>query len=74
MIRITTDFTHGIVDAADFDLTGHILVITNRSRYYPTPDFYCGSTEMLVYDAVVIHPSEGMITTAELGIPAVNTK
>ena len=60
------------MDDTDLDLTGHILVITNRGRYYPTPDFYCGSLEMLVYEAVIIHPSGGIITTMEVGIPAIN--
>jgi hypothetical protein len=66
------EFTPGIVDDTDLDLTGHIIVITNRGRYYPTPDFYCGSLEMLVYEAVIIHPSGGIITTMEVGIPAIN--
>jgi hypothetical protein len=65
------EFTAGIVDATDFDLTGHIIVITDRGRYYPTPDFYCGSFEMLVYEAMVIHPSGGIITSLEVGIPAI---
>ena len=68
--RNIPEFTAGVVDATDFDLTGHIIVITNRGRYYPLPDFYCGSLEMLVYEAVVIHPSGGIITSLEVGIPA----
>lgn len=60
------------MDATDFDFTGHIIVITGRSRYYPVPDFYCGSIEMLVYEAMVIHPSGGIITSLEVGIPAIN--
>ena len=65
------EFTAGIVDATDFDLTGHIIVITDRSRFYPTPDFYCGSFEMLVFEALVIHPSGGVVTSLEVGIPAI---
>ena len=64
-------FTPGIVEDTDFDLTGHIIVITDRGQYYPAPDIYCGSEEMLVYEAVVIHPSGGIITTLEVGIPAI---
>ena len=69
--RNIPEFTNGILDNADLDFTGHILVITNRGRYYPSPDLYCGSNEMLVYEAVVIHPSGGIITTVEVGIPAI---
>jgi len=65
------EFTAGIVDATDFDLTGHIIVITDRGRFYPSPDFYCGSFEMLVYEALVIHPSGGVITSLEVGIPVI---
>lgn len=65
------EFTAGIVDATDFDLTGHIIIITGRSRNYGIPDYYCGYNEMLVYEAVVIHPSKGMITSMEVGIPAI---
>lgn len=66
------EFTAGIVEATDFDFTGHIIVITGRIRYYPMPDYYCGSNEMLVYEALVIHPSDGVITSIEVGIPAIN--
>ena len=69
--RHIPEFTKGIVDDTDLDLTGHILVVTDRGRYYPTPDFYCGSFEMLVYEATVIHPSGGIITSLEVGIPAI---
>jgi hypothetical protein len=65
------EFTQGIVDDTDLDLTGHIIVITDRGRFYPTPDYYCGSFEMLVYEAVVIHPSGGSITSLDVGIPAI---
>ena len=65
------EFTAGIVDTTEFDLTGHIIVITDRGRNYPTPDFYCGSFEMLVYEAMVIHPSGGIITSLEIGIPSI---
>ena len=65
------EFTAGIVDITDFDFTGHLIVITDRGRYYPTPDFYCGSFEMLVYEAVVIHPSGGIMASLEIGIPAI---
>jgi hypothetical protein len=69
--RNIPEFTTGVVDATDFDLTGHIIVITDRGRYYPIPDLYCDSFEMLVYEAVVIHPSGGIITSLEVGIPAI---
>lgn len=69
---IIPEFTAGIVDANDFDLTGHIIVITDRGRSYPIPDFYCGAYEMLVYEALVIHPSGGVLTSLEVGIPAIN--
>ena len=69
--RNIPEFTAGIVDGTDFDLTGHIIIITDRGRYYPMPDFYCDSLEMLVYEAVVIHPSGGIITSLEIGSPAI---
>ena len=68
--RDIPEFTTGIVNDTDLDLTGHILVITDRGRYYPSPDFYCGSFEMLGYEAVIIYPSGGIITYMEVGIPA----
>ncbi len=66
------EFTAGIVDTTDVDLTGHIIVITDRSRDFPNPSFYCGEFEMMVYEAVVIHPAGGMLTSLEVGIPAIN--
>ena len=69
--RDIPEFTQGIVDDTDLDLTGHILVIINRGRYYPTPDYYCGSFEMLVYEAVIIHPSGGILATMDVGIPSI---
>lgn len=69
--RNIPEFTSGIVDTIDFDFTGHIIVITDRGRNYPIPDFYCGSFEMLVYEAMVIHPSGGIMTSLEIGIPAI---
>ena len=64
------EFTAVIVDTTDYDFTGHIFFITNRGRHHPIPDFYCGLFEMLVYEAMVIHPSGGVITSLEIGIPA----
>lgn len=65
------EFTASIIDAIDIDLTGHIIVIVSRGRFYPTPDYYCGSFEMLIYEAIVIHPAGGLVTSLEIGIPAV---
>ncbi len=69
--RNIPEFTAGIIEETDFDPTGHIIVITGRNRDYAIPDYYCGSNEMLVYEAVLIHPSKGMITSLEVGIPGI---